>query len=201
VYSSTCFRCPDAHHQELNNCSSSLWLYHWSVVVAVLLVVFGLAQPQPTAHAHHQELNNCSSSLWFYRWSVVRLARPQPTALLPPRSNGKTRDCYCRCWAPDDGREDAWNKLICTHMSSNKLEKLLHLVGWFIWKIIYNLLCCNTMHHNVHIIIHIYYFHLDYVITWSFFCVCACISVAQYSSHTKIFCGVIPGYKITSWDI
>ena len=31
-----------AHHQELNNCSSSLWFYRWSVVVAVLLVVVGL---------------------------------------------------------------------------------------------------------------------------------------------------------------
>jgi hypothetical protein len=31
-----------AHHQELNNCSSSLWFYRWSVVVTVLLVVVGL---------------------------------------------------------------------------------------------------------------------------------------------------------------
>jgi hypothetical protein len=28
-----------AHHQELNNCSSSLWFYLRSVVIAVLLVV------------------------------------------------------------------------------------------------------------------------------------------------------------------
>ena len=49
-------------------------------------------------HAHHQELNNCSS-LWFYRFSVVvavllvvvEPALQRPTALLPPRSNGKTR--------------------------------------------------------------------------------------------------------------
>jgi len=83
MYSSTCFGRPQAHHQELNNCNSSLWLYRWSVVVAVLLVVVGplmtvyyltfmysstcLGRP----HAHHQELNNCSNSLWFYRWSVV----------------------------------------------------------------------------------------------------------------------------------
>jgi hypothetical protein len=26
-----------------------------------------------------------------------RPARPRPTALLPPRSNGKTRGCYCSC--------------------------------------------------------------------------------------------------------
>jgi hypothetical protein len=37
MYSSTCIGRPHAHHQELNNCSSSLWFYHWSVVVAVLL--------------------------------------------------------------------------------------------------------------------------------------------------------------------
>jgi hypothetical protein len=53
--------------------------------------------------------------------------------LLPPRSNGKTRGCYCSCWAPDDGREDARNMLGRTQTSSNKLEELLHLVGWFIW--------------------------------------------------------------------
>ena len=39
IYSSTCFGRSHAHHQELNNCSSSLWFYRWSVVGAVLLVV------------------------------------------------------------------------------------------------------------------------------------------------------------------
>jgi hypothetical protein len=34
-----------AHHQELNNCSSSLWFYLRSVVIAVLLVV---VRPGPT---------------------------------------------------------------------------------------------------------------------------------------------------------
>ena len=37
MYSSTCFGRPHAHHQELNNCSISLWFYRCSVVVAVLL--------------------------------------------------------------------------------------------------------------------------------------------------------------------
>ena len=49
MYSSTCFGRPHAHHQELNNCSSSLWFYRWSVVVAVLLVVVGPARPRSTA--------------------------------------------------------------------------------------------------------------------------------------------------------
>ena len=43
MYSSTCFGRPPAHHQGLNNCSSSLWFYRWSVVVAELLVVVGPA--------------------------------------------------------------------------------------------------------------------------------------------------------------
>ena len=34
------------HHPELNNCRSSLWFYHWSVVVAVLLVVVGPDRPR-----------------------------------------------------------------------------------------------------------------------------------------------------------
>jgi hypothetical protein len=45
IYSSTCFGCPHAHHQELNDCSSSLWFYRWSVVIAVLMVGGGPAGP------------------------------------------------------------------------------------------------------------------------------------------------------------
>jgi hypothetical protein len=50
MYSSTCFGRPHAHHQELNNCSSSLWFYRWSVVLAVLLVVDG-----PTGRTDHDQ--------------------------------------------------------------------------------------------------------------------------------------------------
>jgi len=41
IYSSTCFGRPHAHHQKLNKCSSSLWFYLRSVVIAVVLVVVG----------------------------------------------------------------------------------------------------------------------------------------------------------------
>jgi hypothetical protein len=41
MYSSTCFGRIYAYHQELNNCSSSLWFYRWSVVIAVVLFVVG----------------------------------------------------------------------------------------------------------------------------------------------------------------
>jgi hypothetical protein len=36
IYSSTCFGRSPAHHQELNDCSSSLWFYLRIVVIAVL---------------------------------------------------------------------------------------------------------------------------------------------------------------------
>ena len=52
MYSSTCFGRPHAHHQELNNCSSSLWFYRWSLVVALLLVVVGPAG-RPDRNRHH----------------------------------------------------------------------------------------------------------------------------------------------------
>ena len=41
IYSSICFGRSHVHHQELNNCSSSLWFYRGNVVVAVLLAVVG----------------------------------------------------------------------------------------------------------------------------------------------------------------
>jgi len=48
MYISTRFGRHRAHHQELKNCSSSLWFYRWSVVVAVLLVVVGPVGHVPT---------------------------------------------------------------------------------------------------------------------------------------------------------
>ena len=49
MYSSTCFGHPHTHHQELNNCSSSLWFYRWSMVIAVLLVMVRLTMTNSTA--------------------------------------------------------------------------------------------------------------------------------------------------------
>jgi hypothetical protein len=82
---------------------------------------------------------NCSSSLWFLpsergdssavgRGRAGRPARPRPTALLPPRSEGKPEAATAVVVAPDDGHEDARITLSCIYTTSNKLEKLLHLV-------------------------------------------------------------------------
>jgi hypothetical protein len=50
MYNSTCFGCPHVHHQKLNNYSSSLWFYRWSMVVAVLLIVV-----KPTGRPDHDQ--------------------------------------------------------------------------------------------------------------------------------------------------
>jgi hypothetical protein len=55
IYSSTCFGRPHAHHQEFKDCSSSLWFYRRSVVIAVLSVVVGPAgRPEhDQQHCYH----------------------------------------------------------------------------------------------------------------------------------------------------
>jgi hypothetical protein len=84
IYSSTCYGRSPAHHQELNDCSSSLWFYLRIVGIAVL----------------------CS-------WSG-RSGPTTNTARLSPRYEGKIRGCCCcSYWAPDDGRENARNMLNC----------------------------------------------------------------------------------------
>jgi hypothetical protein len=49
IYSSTCFGRPHVHHQEVNNCSSSLWFYLRIVVIAVLLFMAGPNTDSSTA--------------------------------------------------------------------------------------------------------------------------------------------------------
>jgi hypothetical protein len=54
---------------------------------------------------------------------------PAGSALLSPSSDGKLEAATAVVVAPDGGHEDARNMLSCIYMTSNKLEKLLHLVG------------------------------------------------------------------------
>jgi len=68
-----------------NNCSSSLWFYRWSVMVAVLFVVVGPARPD---HDHDQQ--HC-----YHQAPTVK---PEAATAVV---------------APDDGHEDARNTLSC----------------------------------------------------------------------------------------
>jgi hypothetical protein len=53
IYSSTCFGRLHAHHQELNNCSSSLCFYLRIVVITMLLFVVGPADHEQHHGYHH----------------------------------------------------------------------------------------------------------------------------------------------------
>ena len=66
VYSSTCFGRFHAHHQELSDCSGSLWFYLRIMVIVVL-----------------------------YSWSDRPAGPTTNTARLSPRYEGKTRGCHC----------------------------------------------------------------------------------------------------------
>ena len=89
IYSSTCFGRSPAHHQELNDCSSSLWFY-LRIVVTVVLCSW------PRSPAHHQELNDCSSSLWFYlRIVVTDLLCSWPRS---PAHHQELNDCSNSLW-------------------------------------------------------------------------------------------------------
>jgi hypothetical protein len=70
IYSSTCFGRFPVHHQELGDCSVSLWFYRRIVVIAVLTFIYS-STCFGRSPAHHQELNDCSNSLWLYLRIVV----------------------------------------------------------------------------------------------------------------------------------
>jgi hypothetical protein len=55
IYSSTCFVRSPAHHQELNDCSSSLWFYLHIVVIAVLCLWLGQPARPQTQHGYHHD--------------------------------------------------------------------------------------------------------------------------------------------------
>jgi len=58
IYSSACFGCSPAHHthhQELNDCSSSLWFYLHIVVIAVLCSWLSLLARARTQYGYHHD--------------------------------------------------------------------------------------------------------------------------------------------------
>ena len=103
IYSSTCSGRFPAHHQELNDCSGSLWFYLRIMVTAVPCSWSGHRQPL---------------ALPSYRGDsravfVVGL--------------------LLQSWAPDDGRENARNMLSCKKKVRIINWKIVASGWWFIW--------------------------------------------------------------------
>jgi hypothetical protein len=55
VYSSTCFGRFPARHQQLNDCSGSLWFYLRIVVIVVLYSLSGRPAQSRTQHYYHHD--------------------------------------------------------------------------------------------------------------------------------------------------
>jgi hypothetical protein len=74
VYSSTCFGHFPAHHQELDDCSSSLWFYLRTVVIVVLCSWSGRPARPRTSFVHGLEKTHHVSFLnraWKSRCTVI----------------------------------------------------------------------------------------------------------------------------------
>jgi hypothetical protein len=80
VYSSTCFGSFPAHHQELNDCSSSLWFYLRIVVTVVLCSRSGQpARPRTQKtekFLHHVgNLSELNVKLWCQKFNVTFISK------------------------------------------------------------------------------------------------------------------------------
>ena len=104
IYSSTCFgRCP-AHHQELNDCSDSLWFY-LRIVVKVVLCSWSGRPAQPRTQ-HDTKLKPEAAT------AVIELLM----------MGGKTPET---CWAVNKRQDNKLKKLL--HLVGNLFE--LPIVG------------------------------------------------------------------------
>jgi hypothetical protein len=132
IYSSTCFGSIPAHHQQLNDCSGSLWFYLRIVDIVVLWLY-----PR-----YEGKTRSCHCSQWApddgrkYSRAVfvvgpVMTGPTTNTARLSARYEGKTRDCHCSHWGPDDGREYVRNMLSLDRRHDSKLKNCC------IWLVIY----------------------------------------------------------------
>jgi hypothetical protein len=119
IYSSTCFGRPQAHHQELNNCSSSFWFYSWSVVVAVLLVVVGPADrpDHDRQHCYHHFFKKDS---YYLRFIYCSLQSKTAT----PRFCSVSSLCLCKYWISIIPR--ALQQSYCTTLVSRSCVEIWH---------------------------------------------------------------------------
>jgi hypothetical protein len=113
-YSSTCFwasSCPSSGAQQLQQ---QPLVYRWNVVIALLLVVVGPAG---------QTTTNSNATTTLQRWNLRLLLQLLSSRW---RAGGRARQS-------DVAGPSAAMRIATTARRSNKPERMLHLVGWFIW--------------------------------------------------------------------
>jgi hypothetical protein len=91
IYSSTCFGRFPAHHQELNDCSSSLWFYLRIVVIAVLCSWSG----RLTGY-HHDTKVKPEAATAVVELLMMGGRTPQTRWAVNKRQDNKLKDCCIR---------------------------------------------------------------------------------------------------------
>jgi hypothetical protein len=94
VYNSTCFGPSSTHHQELNDCSSSLRFYLLIVVIAVLYSWSGRpAWPRIQHGYHHDTKVKPEAATAVIELLMMRGRRPETCWAVNKRQDNKLEDC------------------------------------------------------------------------------------------------------------
>jgi len=94
IYRSTCFGRPHARHQELDNCSSSLWFYLRSVVIAVLLVMVGPVITGPTTNTYHHDTEaKPEAATAVVKLLMMGMRTPETCWAVNKRQDNKLKNC------------------------------------------------------------------------------------------------------------
>jgi hypothetical protein len=97
VYSSTCFGRFPAHHQELNDCSGSLWLCLRSVVTVALCSWSGQpAWPRTQHDCHHNTKAKPEAATAVIELLMMGTKTPETCWAVNKRQDNKLKNCYIR---------------------------------------------------------------------------------------------------------
>ena len=97
VYSSPCFRRFPAHHQELNDCSGSLWFYLRIVVILVLCSWSGRPARPQTQHDCHRDMKvNPEAATAVIEFLMMGGKRPETCWAVNKRQDNKLKNCCIR---------------------------------------------------------------------------------------------------------
>ena len=97
IYSSTCFGRSPAHHQELNDCSSSLWFSLRIVVIAVLCSWSGRsARPRTQHDCHHDTKVKPEAATAVFELLMMGGKTPETCWAVNKRQDNKLENCCIR---------------------------------------------------------------------------------------------------------
>ena len=94
IYSSTCFGRFPAHHQELSDCSGSLWFYLRIVVIAVLCSWSGRpARPRTQHECHHDTKIKPEAATAVNELLMMGGKTPETRRAVNKRQDNKMENC------------------------------------------------------------------------------------------------------------